>query len=99
LIPDIDIWRCAKLMVDQHGERAQMEAIDKAALVGRGHVAGQQMAEGDTSHGRPAISVRSLQFTSSCTNLRPPEAGHPVDVGKFAQVFDVQTSHGEDAGS
>ena len=43
MIPDIDIWRCAKLMVDQHGDYAQLEAIDKATVkVGRGDRAGQR---------------------------------------------------------
>jgi hypothetical protein len=43
-MPDIDIWRCAKLMVDQHGEWAQIEAIDKATLmVGCGDLVGQHV--------------------------------------------------------
>ena len=43
MIPDIDIWRCAKLMVDEHGDLAQLEAIDKATvMVGRGDMAGQR---------------------------------------------------------
>lgn len=44
MIHGIDIWRCAKLMVDQHGEWAQLEAIDKATLmVSRGDMAGQRV--------------------------------------------------------
>jgi hypothetical protein len=42
VIPDVDIWRCLKLLIDQHGDGAQIEAIDKATLMGsRGDMAGQ----------------------------------------------------------
>jgi hypothetical protein len=30
LIPDIDIWRCAQLMINNHGDEAAMEAATMA---------------------------------------------------------------------
>jgi hypothetical protein len=30
LIPDIDIWRCAQLMINNHGEEAALEAATTA---------------------------------------------------------------------
>jgi hypothetical protein len=30
MIPDIDIWRCAQLMINNHGEEAAMEAAAMA---------------------------------------------------------------------
>lgn len=39
---EIDVWRAAKLMVDHHGDQAQLEAIEMATvMVGRGDRAGQ----------------------------------------------------------
>lgn len=41
---EIDIWRAAKLMLDQHGQDAQLEAVEKATLmVERGDLAGQRV--------------------------------------------------------
>jgi hypothetical protein len=30
MIPDIDIWRCAQLMINNHGDEAAMEAAAMA---------------------------------------------------------------------
>jgi hypothetical protein len=30
MIPDIDIWRCAQLMINNHGDEAAMEAATMA---------------------------------------------------------------------
>ena len=44
MIPDIDIWRCAQLMVNNHGDEADIEAAAKAdALLSEGDTEGQRV--------------------------------------------------------
>jgi hypothetical protein len=44
MIPDIDIWRCAALMINNHGEEASMEAATMADdFLSKGNVEAQRV--------------------------------------------------------
>jgi hypothetical protein len=44
MIPDIDIWRCAQLMINNHGEEAAMEAATMAdEWLAKGNIEAQRV--------------------------------------------------------
>jgi hypothetical protein len=44
MTPDIDIWRCAALMIKGYGDTADIEAAAKAdALLAKGDIEGQRV--------------------------------------------------------
>ena len=60
---DIDIWRAAKLLIDQHGNAAAIEAVKRAdALAAQGDTAGKVMW------------LRILEAVEELQNTEPTEA-------------------------
>jgi hypothetical protein len=44
MIPDIDIWRCAQLMINNHGDEAAMAAATMADdFLAKGNIEAQRM--------------------------------------------------------
>jgi hypothetical protein len=44
MIPDIDIWRCAQLMINNHGDEAAMEAATTAdEWLAKGNIEAQRV--------------------------------------------------------
>ena len=44
MIPDIDIWRCAQLMINNHGDEAALEAAAAAAeWLAKGNIEAQRV--------------------------------------------------------
>ena len=44
MIPDIDIWRCAQLMINNHGDEAAMEAATMAdEWLAKGNIEAQRV--------------------------------------------------------
>jgi hypothetical protein len=44
MIPDIDIWRCAQLMINNHGEEAALEATTMADdFLSKGNIEAQRV--------------------------------------------------------
>jgi len=44
MIPDLDIWRCAQLMINNHGDEAAMEAATMADdFLSKGNIEAQRV--------------------------------------------------------
>ena len=67
MIEDIDIWRCAHLLIQQHGDGAEFDAAMRAdAMMAKGDVAGEAVWK------RVLAAIRELQRTQ-------PKEGEPAN--------------------